>query len=72
MAVRMLGFALAARRIAVLALSPGWVKTDMGGAGAELEVEQSVANMLKVIDDLQFDENHIGQFLGNSGKPVPW
>ncbi len=72
MAVRMLGFALAERRIAVLALSPGWVKTDMGGTGAELKVEQSVANMLKVIDALQFDENHIGHFLGNSGKPVAW
>lgn len=72
MAMRMLGFALAERRIAVLALSPGWVKTDMGGAGAELEVEQSVANMLKVIDALCFDEEHIGQFLGNRGDPVPW
>ena len=72
MAVRMLGFALAERRIMVLALSPGWVKTEMGGAGAELEVKQSVANMLKVIDALHFDEKQIGQFLGNSGKPVPW
>src|SRR5690606_25932872 len=44
MAVRMLGFALAERRIAVLALSPGWVKTEMGGASAELEPAQSVAN----------------------------
>ncbi|MBL0162163.1 MAG: SDR family oxidoreductase [Xanthomonadales bacterium] len=72
MAVRMLGFALAERRIAVLALSPGWVKTDMGGTGAELEVEQSVANMLKVIDALRFDEKRVGQFFANSGDPVPW
>lgn len=72
MAVRMLGFALAERRIAVLALSPGWVKTEMGGAGAELEVEQSVANMLKVIDALHFDESHIARFLGNGGDPIPW
>ncbi len=72
MAMRMLGFALAEHRIAVLALSPGWVKTEMGGAGAELEVEQSVANMLKVIDALRFDQNHICQFLGNDGDPVPW
>lgn len=72
MAMRMLGFALAERRIAVLALSPGWVKTDMGGAGAELEVEQSVANMLKVIDALRFDKSRIGQFLANSGDAVAW
>lgn len=72
MVVRMLGFALAERRIAVLALSPGWVKTEMGGPGAELEPAQSVANMLKVIDALHFDEDNIGHFLSNSGSAVPW
>ncbi len=72
MAVRMLGHALAEREIAVLALSPGWVRTDMGGQGADLEVGQSVANMLKVIDALQFNADSIGQFLGNTGNPVPW
>ncbi len=72
MAMRMLGHALAERQIAVLALSPGWVKTDMGGAAADLEPEQSVSNMLKVIDALKFDSAKIGQFLGNSGSPVPW
>jgi len=72
MVVRMLGFALAERRIAVLALSPGWVKTEMGGAGADLEPAQSVANMLKVIDALHFDADNIGHFLGSSGNAVPW
>ena len=72
MAVRMLGYALAERKIAVLALSPGWVRTDMGGASANLAVGQSVANMLKVIDALKFDSGRIGQFLGNTGDPVPW
>lgn len=72
MAMRMLGHALAEREIAVLAVSPGWVKTDMGGAGADLEIEQSVANMLKLIDALKFDSERIGQFLGNTGDPVPW
>lgn len=72
MAIRMIGHALAEREIAVLALSPGWVKTDMGGEGADLTVEQSVSNMLKVIDALRFDAKAIGQFLGNTGDPVPW
>jgi NAD(P)-dependent dehydrogenase (short-subunit alcohol dehydrogenase family) len=72
MVMRMLGYALAERGIPVLALSPGWVKTDMGGELADLEVGQSVANMLKVIDALKFDANSIGQFLGNTGTPVPW
>jgi len=72
MAMRLLGHALSERRIAVLALSPGWVKTDMGGENADLEPAQSIGNMLKVIDALAFDDAAIGQFLGNDGKPIPW
>lgn len=72
MVVRLLGHALAERGIAVLALSPGWVKTDMGGESADLEVSQSITNMLKVIDALNFDADAIGQFLGNTGDAMPW
>lgn len=72
MVVRLLGHALAEHGIAVLALSPGWVRTDMGGENADLDVSQSVANMLKVIDALAFDADVIGQFLGNTGDVVPW
>lgn len=72
MAMRQIGFALAAREIAVLALSPGWVRTGMGGENADLSVEQSVRNMLKVIDNFAFDVDHIAPFIGNDGLPVPW
>ena len=72
MAMRLLGHALAERRIAVLALSPGWVKTDMGGEKAELEPARSVANMLGVIDALNFDADAIGRFLSHSGEALPW
>eukprot|EP01031_Cornospumella_fuschlensis_P025664 gene25664-30996_t len=34
----------------VLCMHPGWVQTDMGGAGAPLSVSQSAANMLWTID----------------------
>lgn len=72
MAMRMLGHALAERRIAVLALSPGWVRTDMGGEGAELESTESVADMLRVIDALAFDADALGRFVDHEGAPVPW
>ena len=72
MAVRQLGHALAERRIAVIALSPGWVRTDMGGANAELEPAQSVSMMLAVIDGLRFDAGSIGAFIAHDGKSLPW
>jgi NAD(P)-dependent dehydrogenase (short-subunit alcohol dehydrogenase family) len=37
------------RRILVNAVSPGWVRTEMGGAGAPLSVEQGAASLLWAI-----------------------
>jgi len=72
MAVRLLGQALAERRIAVLALSPGWVKTDMGGANANLDVAESVHSMLAVIERTRFDTDSIGAFIAHDGKALAW
>jgi len=72
MVAHQLGHALSARRITVLSLSPGWVKTDMGGAGAPLEVAESVTAMLKVIDRTRFDAGTIGAFVSHEGSPLPW
>ena len=33
----------------LIAMSPGWVQTDMGGAGADLTAEQSVRGMLDTL-----------------------
>jgi NAD(P)-dependent dehydrogenase (short-subunit alcohol dehydrogenase family) len=52
------------------AMHPGWVRTDMGGAGADLTVEQSVSHMVRVIDGLTPKQS--GAFLNYDGAPLPW
>jgi NAD(P)-dependent dehydrogenase (short-subunit alcohol dehydrogenase family) len=56
--------------IIVAVLSPGWVRTDMGGAGAPLRPEQSVTGMRKVIADLTQSDS--GKFLNWDGGERPW
>ena len=53
-----------------IAISPGWVKTDMGGAGASLSADDSVAAMLEVIDRLKPSDT--GRLLDHRGKEMPW
>src|SRR3954447_26802915 len=58
------------RGVTVVALSPGWVKTDMGGAGAEITPEESVSAMRKLIGRLTIDDS--GHFLRRDGSELPW
>ena len=65
-----LAAALADRKIAVLALHPGWVQTRMGGSNASIDVATSVDGMLRVIDAL--DTSTSGSYLAYDGAPIPW
>lgn len=51
----------------LVAMSPGWVKTDMGGPGAPLTPEQSVRSMRQAIAALK--PRHSGAFLDHDGTP---
>ena len=70
MLVKGLAATLADRRMIVVALSPGWVRTDMGGTGAPLAPETSVAGLRKVIDGLTPAES--GKFFSHDGSTIPW
>jgi NAD(P)-dependent dehydrogenase (short-subunit alcohol dehydrogenase family) len=70
MATRLLSIALAERAIVVISMSPGWVSTDMGGAGAPLKPDASIASMLRVIDRLKRSDS--GRFLSHNGETIPW
>jgi NAD(P)-dependent dehydrogenase (short-subunit alcohol dehydrogenase family) len=50
-----------------VAMSPGWVQTDMGGAGAPLTVAQSVSSMRAAIAGLT--REHQATFLNHDGRP---
>lgn len=56
--------------IPCVVLHPGWVATDMGGAGAPLSVADSVKGMTKVIDRLGMADT--GRFFNYDGSPIPW
>lgn len=56
-----------------MALSPGWVDTDMGSAGDRsppLSVEESCSSMFKVISHFTADKN--GKFVEYDGSIIPW
>ena len=50
---------------------PGWVKTDLGGANAELTVDECATGMLKVFEKLQGEEE-TGKFYGVKGNIMGW
>jgi len=56
--------------IIAIPLHPGWVRTDMGGDSASLSIDESVAGMVNVIDNLTLDDT--GRFLQWDGQELGW
>jgi NAD(P)-dependent dehydrogenase (short-subunit alcohol dehydrogenase family) len=54
----------------LLLMAPGWVKTDMGGSGARLTIEESIPNLLNTMEAY---EGRSGlHYLDYLGRVVPW
>jgi NAD(P)-dependent dehydrogenase (short-subunit alcohol dehydrogenase family) len=70
MAMRARSFDLRPRGITVVVVNPGWVRTDMGGPGATLAVEDSVAAMRRLFAGLTAAQT--GSFLNHDGRVYPW
>ena len=68
--VQCLATDLARDGIAVAAVHPGWVKTDMGGPGAQIDVQTSVAGIRDLLDKL--DVATSGRFWTYEGKQLDW
>lgn len=69
-ATRCMANQLKGRQIIVVAMHPGWVQTDMGGAGADISVEKSVSGIKNVISKISLNDS--GNFLTYNGKSLPW
>src|SRR5438876_8471029 len=67
---RSLAASLGGRRVTVLAVAPGWVRTDMGGRGASLSVEESVRGIVDMLESRAGTFRH--GFVDYRGRAVEW
>jgi NAD(P)-dependent dehydrogenase (short-subunit alcohol dehydrogenase family) len=67
---RSLAASLGRRHVTVLAVAPGWVRTDMGGRGAPLSVEESVRGIVDMLESRAGTGRH--GFVDYRGREVDW
>jgi NAD(P)-dependent dehydrogenase (short-subunit alcohol dehydrogenase family) len=70
MATTLLARELGGRGVVTVSISPGWVRTDMGGSGAMLEAPDSTGSIANVIGRLGSADN--GTFIDHTGRPIAW
>ena len=68
--VKSLSIDLAGDGVHVLAVHPGWVKTQMGGEGAVVEADECAVTLLETLERQPAGTS--GQFLSYDGKPLTW
>lgn len=70
MMMRAMAADLGSRGIIAVPLHPGWVRTPMGGAAAEISPEESAAGLARIIAGLTPEKS--GRFWAWDGHEVPW
>ena len=70
MYTRLMAFDPQMTGIRVVAMHPGWVRTDMGGSEAALSPDDSACCILKIAAEL--NQQNSGKFYTYQGKELPW
>lgn len=70
-AMRSFALDASSKGINVLLLHPGWVRTSLGGDNAPLDVQASVNDMIKIINQHK-DNAHADALLSHNGQIIPW
>ncbi len=65
-----LSYEVKADGIIAISLTPGWVRTDMGGERATIDVAESISGMVRMIDGLTMAD--AGAFYDYAGESVTW
>jgi len=65
-----MSLALSQQGVTSVTFHPGWVRTDMGGAGADIDVATSVKGIRSTLAALTPVQN--GSFLSYDGTVIPW
>jgi NAD(P)-dependent dehydrogenase (short-subunit alcohol dehydrogenase family) len=69
-ALKDMSLVLGPQGVTCVTFHPGWVRTDMGGAGADIDVATSARGIRGTLAALQPDQN--GSFLNYDGAVIPW
>jgi NAD(P)-dependent dehydrogenase (short-subunit alcohol dehydrogenase family) len=69
-AMKGLSYEVASRKVGVLLLHPGWVRTRMGGDAAPYSAQESVSGMRRLLDSFTLRQS--GSFYRFDGSPMPW
>jgi NAD(P)-dependent dehydrogenase (short-subunit alcohol dehydrogenase family) len=56
--------------VIVVCMHPGWVRSDMGGEGADIEPSEAASGIARALDKLTIDDT--GSFLRWDGSVHPW
>ena len=67
---KIISLELAKQGLTSIVMHPGWVKTDMGGPDATLNMPESISGMLEVIGGLTVANT--GKFYNYDGTELPW